>query len=251
MHLCVKLFSCRIWITNYKPQIRSGILHLEAVNLFFSSFSPGYGPVASPAKEEKNASNKNDSPTKQSPPSESTHEMVDGRKMFESWLFDKLTFITAMELQVGMEVFYLSSNRLVYLCHLVLFPIRYNKMNILTTLTRDVQYEKIIEDASVSHLMQMYPYQSSEIVNRVLILIVKTDLFVIHYSGRSQKCCTVPTRKALDSQHLYQRHRSELLRTIFKHHQQFLPAHIGHLSPKFQASQCQPWTHVSQTVPAS
>lgn len=84
-------------------------MHLEIVNspdnkaltqLLFASCSPGYGSIASPAKEEKIASNKNDSPTKESPPSESTQEMVDGRKMFESWLFDKLTFITAMELQV-------------------------------------------------------------------------------------------------------------------------------------------------------
>lgn len=84
-------------------------MHLEAVNssdnkaliqLLFASCSPGYGSIASPAKEEKIASNKDDSPTKESPPSESTQEMVDGRKMFESWLFDKLTFITAMELQV-------------------------------------------------------------------------------------------------------------------------------------------------------
>lgn len=79
-------------------------MHLEVVNspdnkaltqLLFASCSPGYGSIASPAKEEKIAS-----PTKESPPSESTQEMVDGRKMFESWLFDKLTFITAMELQV-------------------------------------------------------------------------------------------------------------------------------------------------------
>ena len=70
------------------------------MQLLFASCSPGYGSIASPAKEEKIASNKNDSPTKESPPSESTQEMVDGRKMFESWLFDKLTFITAMELQV-------------------------------------------------------------------------------------------------------------------------------------------------------
>lgn len=62
--------------------------------------SLGYGSVASPAKEEKITSNKNDSPTKQSPPSESTQEMMDGRKIFESWLFEKLPFITAMELQV-------------------------------------------------------------------------------------------------------------------------------------------------------
>lgn len=78
---------------------------MEAVNSSEKKFLinlclPGYGSIASPAKEEKIASNKNDSPTKQSPPSESTQEMVDGRKMFESWLFDKLPFITAMELQV-------------------------------------------------------------------------------------------------------------------------------------------------------
>jgi len=87
-------------------------LYLEAVSssdnkdliqLLFFPCAPGYGSIASPAKEEKIASNKNDSPTKQSPPSESTQEMVDGRKMFESWLFDKLSFITAMELQVRMD----------------------------------------------------------------------------------------------------------------------------------------------------
>ena len=69
-------------------------------NLWMALCSSGYGSVASPAKEEKIVSNKNDSPIKQSPPSESTQEMVDGRKMFETWLFDKLPFITATELQV-------------------------------------------------------------------------------------------------------------------------------------------------------
>ena len=105
-----KAIFCRIWIYQlHIPRIRSCILHWEPVyssdnkaliQLLFASCLPGYGSIASPAKEEKNANNKNDSPTKESPPSESTQEMVDGRKMFESWLFDKLTFITAMELQV-------------------------------------------------------------------------------------------------------------------------------------------------------
>jgi len=76
------------------------------IQLFLSSCSPGYGSIASPAKEEKIASNKNESPTKQSPPSESTQEIVDGRKMFESWLFEKLPFITAMELQVRIDSYW-------------------------------------------------------------------------------------------------------------------------------------------------
>ena len=89
------------------------------IQLFLFSCSPGYGSIASPAKEEKVASNKNESPTKQSPASESTQEMVDGRKMFESWLFDKLPFITAMELQVRMDSYWKR-----YTYHL-LFCLRY------------------------------------------------------------------------------------------------------------------------------
>lgn len=113
--VCKITFLRNLDFTIYIPHIRSGFLHLEAVNsseiksvinLLFSLCSPGYGSIASPAKEEKIASNKNESPTKQSPPSESTQEMVDGRKMFESWLFDKLPFITAMELQVRMDSYW-------------------------------------------------------------------------------------------------------------------------------------------------
>lgn len=61
----------------------------------------GYGSVASPAKEEKAGSKQEEIPQKQSPLNESSHEVVDGRKIFENWLFDKLSFLTAMELQVS------------------------------------------------------------------------------------------------------------------------------------------------------
>ena len=66
-----------------------------------NNFLSGYGSVTSPAKEEKAGSKQDESPQKQSPLNESSQEVVDGRKMFENWLFDKLSFLTAMELQVS------------------------------------------------------------------------------------------------------------------------------------------------------
>ena len=74
---------------------------------------------------------------------------------------------------------------------------------------------------------------------------------MIYSPGRAQECCAVPGRKTHNSRRLNQGHRSELLCPIFKNHQQFLPANAGHLSPEFQASQCKPLSHVSQTVPTS
>ena len=38
---------------------------------------------------------------KRSPATDSTQETVDGRRAFESWLFDKLPYIISTELQVG------------------------------------------------------------------------------------------------------------------------------------------------------
>ena len=66
----------------------------------FSFCFTGYGSVASPAKEEKTATAKNENQMKRSPASDSTQETVDGRRAFETWLFDKLPFITSTELQV-------------------------------------------------------------------------------------------------------------------------------------------------------
>ena len=65
-------------------------------------YCSGYGSVASPAKDEKMTSgNKNESAMKRSPATDSTQETVDGRRAFESWLFDKLPYIISTELQVG------------------------------------------------------------------------------------------------------------------------------------------------------
>lgn len=146
---------------------------------------PGYGSVASPAKEEKIASNKNDErPMKLSPSSESTQEMVDGRKMFESWLFDKLPFITAMELQViGNRLIPLEACGLFQLFHLACDGLHHHKHS---------------RNICSSHGLSAFT--------------------VIHYPGRAQECCTIPAREAHHSRHHNQRHRSELLCTILKNH---------------------------------
>ena len=60
----------------------------------------GFGSVVSQAKEEKVVTSKQESAKKQTRASNGTFETVDGRKAFESWLYDKLPFITSTELQV-------------------------------------------------------------------------------------------------------------------------------------------------------
>ena len=60
----------------------------------------GCGSISSPAKEEQKRDSKTDEPAKCSPASDTAQEALDGRKAFESWLFEKLPFITAIELQV-------------------------------------------------------------------------------------------------------------------------------------------------------
>ena len=67
----------------------------------------GFGSVASQAgaKEGKLATGKQENQKKEFSPnnSASAQETVDGRKAFESWLFEKLPFITSTELQVWGE----------------------------------------------------------------------------------------------------------------------------------------------------
>lgn len=71
---------------------------------------------------------------------------------------------------------------------------------------------------------------------------------VIPYPGRTQECCTIPARETHHSRHHNQRHRSKLLRTVLKNHQQLVPVHVDHLPPKRQTSQCKPRAHVSQAI---
>ena len=65
----------------------------------------GFGSVASQAgaKEGKLATGKQENQKKEFSPNNSAQETIDGRKAFESWLYEKLPFITSTELQVWGE----------------------------------------------------------------------------------------------------------------------------------------------------
>ncbi|XP_068695500.1 intermembrane lipid transfer protein VPS13B-like isoform X2 [Montipora foliosa] len=67
------------------------------------SFARGFGSVVSQAKEEKLVTSKQEGAKKQTQANNSTFETVDGRKAFESWLYDKLPFITSTELQIEIK----------------------------------------------------------------------------------------------------------------------------------------------------